>query len=282
MPQETEPFVKYGKLVALAESADIQSYSNRKFSVFEKIDGGNCQVRKVAEGRLVAGSKANFLHGSYLRKREWFERLNGWMHSNYSLYNLPQDIIMFGEWSGNHTIEYAPEHTNKFFLIDLFDVNLNCFTPYRESCERLSSLGIEDVAFTTELARGKITERDIERLLDQPSQYYNGPKEGLVLKDYTSSQQLFLKIYHSEFSEKIRNLRGEVFYLTPARYRKNIYRLIEERGYAKLTSGQLVEGVQEDVRQEEGVIVEDDAILQLFMKYRESGKLLRASRFLAA
>ena len=273
-------FVKYGKLVALADVRDIRQFSDRTFSVFEKIDGGNCQVRKMSDGRLVAGSKANFLHGAYLRKREWFEKLNSWMHQNPSLYNLPPHWVMFGEWSGNHNIVYAPRNADTFFVIDVFDCTRERFFHYSEGVEHLQEAGVECGVPMHSLFQGKVKPQDLSTLLAQPSQYYDGPQEGLVLKDYDSPQQLFLKVYHSDFSEKLRLPNGSINCITPARFRKNIYRVIEERGYTSLTPAQLVEGVQEDVKSEEGIALRQGEVVQALSQFRSQGKLLRAARYL--
>ena len=118
MPAPNTPFVKYGSIPEIGSFRELKISPENHHYIFEKIDGGNCQVRKI-NGRLYAGSKSNFLTGPVIEKSEWFGKLLGWMYPNSSLFSLPENVILFGEWSGNHTIDYR-KNNDKFFLIDVF------------------------------------------------------------------------------------------------------------------------------------------------------------------
>jgi hypothetical protein len=223
-------FVKYKKLTALAGSEDLVRFDGNNFEVYEKIDGGNCQVRKVDDWRLLGGSRANFLTGKHVINRvPWFGKFLKWMYSNPTLCNLPSDKIVFGEWLGNHTIRYLLENTDKFFVIDVLDINSGKFMPYANARKFVEDLGIKDVQFLRLLTRGELRRAKIENLLlNQESDYYPGIREGLVIKDYYSDEQLIMKLHHPMFAELKRLSDGTLDYLTPGRFRKNYFRLRDE------------------------------------------------------
>lgn len=271
-------FIKYGKLKALPHADDVRRFADHHFQVFEKIDGGNCQVRMIGT-ELVGGSKANYLKGTVLNKVDWFKKFNRWIRSNPSLYNLNGDTVLFGEWAGNHTIEYSPENADAFFLIDIFDMERRAFLDYDSAKERVQALNLEGIRCIPTLHRGKVDPDLVERLLAEPSDLYSGPKEGLVLKDYATG--LRLKVYHPDFAEVIHSRGGKREYLTPTRFRKNIFHKIEENNASRLvTHADLVYAVRDDILHEEGVSISPDLIHSKLHEYLEQGKFYRAARFL--
>ncbi len=264
-----DEFIKYGKILALDDFSDIRIYSQNDFFVFEKIDGGNCQVRKI-NGSLVAGSRANFLRGKKLNRFEWFKKLNGWMHSNKSLYNLSEDVVLFGEWAGNHTIDYNQDSSNKFYLIDLFDINSRTFFDYDSAFDYSKEIQLLDVNILNVLHQGVVDKKILEELLNEKSSYYDGPKEGLVLKDY--EKNIFLKIYHEDFVEKRKGLDGRMDYLPRARFNKAFFRLLDEREDG-VKQEDLINAVYQDVLQEEKAKCSIQKVKQRFEKYYNRGDL---------
>lgn len=184
-------FLKYPRMQHLAEALDIL---DNNVSVFEKMDGGNSQIRKV-RGRIVCGSRARFL----LRERDliqpWFKGFQKWALSNYSFYNLPESLVMYGEWLSRHTIEYHSEFTNRFFLLDVYDASKKRFLPYEEAKQLKEDLGVEDVLTLNELANSKVTKNQLEKLALGKSDYSDGNREGVVIKDY--EHQRFVKLWRS-------------------------------------------------------------------------------------
>jgi len=274
-------FVKYGKIPSLAEPEDILSYKDREFEVFEKVDGGNCQVR-VYNWQLFPGTKSNFLKGDIINTWPWFQKFVKWTYSNESLYNLPESLVLFGEWSGNHTIEYSSEYTDRFVVLDVFDTLTGRFLRYSDAIDVLNLAKIKDVVFLRTLANGFLRPSDIERLLlEEPSDFYDGPREGLVLKDYSSEPPLFLKIHHPDFAEKRKVLdekkgrtrKGNVDYLTPNRFRKSIYKILEEEQRRDFSYTDLVEHVRRDVLEEEGFELDYDVVERRLRDYLNAGKL---------
>src|SRR3990172_6688378 len=103
-------FVKYPSIPHLAETLEILDGNN--LQVFEKLDGGNCQVR-MFNGELFCGNRSNFLRREEYFRFPWFKDFKRWTMSNQGLYGLPQSLIVYGEFTSPHTVPYEPEFTNK-------------------------------------------------------------------------------------------------------------------------------------------------------------------------
>ncbi len=191
MNQDPE-FIKYPEIPHLAEALDIL---DGKVQVFEKIDGGNCQVR-MSNGRLFCGSRANFLKRKEFFRFDWFKDFNRWAMSNPSLRSLSENLIVYGEFAAYHTLTYLPEFTNRFFLIDIYDLNSERFLPYGKSRGILEDkLHTEDILFLDSLAKGRVNLDSVNALAMGPSQYSPYEREGVVIKDYR--RQKFAKLWRT-------------------------------------------------------------------------------------
>jgi len=279
-------FVKYESICSILPADDLKKFEASEVEIFEKIDGGNCQVRKVATGTggftIFGGSRANFLKGAVVQRREWFQEMTKWMYNNGSLYNLPENLVMFGEFAGNHTITYSPDFNNKFFLIDFLDLKIGRFMPYEEARRTVSQIGIEGVLTLDILFKGKITDKEVKKILRKPSDYYPGHKEGVVIKDYFSTPQVFSKVLHNEFAEKRIKKGGEIDYLTPARYKKAILRwLDEDENISNINELSLVESVRRDVLREEHVDLDLNTVRRKLNLYLSKGRLPEISSYLS-
>ncbi len=277
------PFVKYDRICEIDELNFGRRLPRGDLMVFEKIDGGNCQVR-CDECQLLPGSRSSYLKGARVDNREWFQRFTRWTYSNGSLYALPPHLVMFGEWSGNHTLTYSEEYTDKFFLTDLLDLETRRFNDYEQAVDILKSLGVEQVLPLPILARGKnLSFQKIDDILKQPSDFRDGPREGLVIKNYGSTPQMFLKTYHPDFSESRRLKDGTMDYLTPIRFRKAILRLVDEdQGLRSngLSQDSVLAEVASDVLGESGVSYSQEAIARRWTAVLKTGKLNDLTRYL--
>lgn len=272
MARPSVQFVKYGKISAVASPRKLTDFlKSRTCEVTEKIDGGNCQIRNI-RWQLVPGSKANVLTGRKINSLPWFEKFVRWVYSNNSLYNLPGDVVVFGEWAGNHTIDYGKEN-DQFFMLDVLNTKQKRFMTYGQAKSFLDDNGIKGMRQLRTLAKGNVSVETLEKLLEEPSDFYSGPKEGLVIKDYSINPPIRVKTYHPDFSEKIETSEGKIELLTPARFRKTIYRLIEGCGNSKIRYVALVAKVVEDVREEEGVTPSIPFTLHKLRQYLEDGSL---------
>lgn len=279
MNLELPDFIKYERICAPLVVNDLADFlKGRAVSVFEKIDGGNCQVRQ-SNFKLLPGSRSKYLRGNAVKRFPWFERFTRWTYSNSSLYNLPENLVMFGEWSGNHTIDYAPENTDQFYLIDVLDQSAGVFLPYEMAKRTIDKIGIEGVRFLDELAIGEVSVPTIESILSAPSSLGDVNKEGLVIKDYYSDRQIAAKVYHPKFAEKLKTPKGRVDYLLPQRFRKGIFRILEE-GNGLVSRAALVAEVSRDVQEEEGISIPEAKIARRLRYYLEHDGLKKVSQFI--
>ena len=202
------PFVKYQRIPHLAE---VMSILRDKVSIYEKLDGGNVQIRNH-NGRILAGNRSSYLTDKFVRSKahilecRWFGDFLKWASGNYSFYNLPEDKIVFGEWLAKHTLDYNLENMNKFYVLDVFDLEKERFIPYENASKLLNNLGLEDVRFLSLIFKGKIRYEELERLVDK-SDYRNGKAEGLVIKNYDSQE--FAKLWERTVNRKKRALSYE-------------------------------------------------------------------------
>jgi len=193
--ENNNKFVKYMRIPHLEE---IPRILNNPVEVYEKIDGGNVQVRKINE-RIFCGSRANFLIREKFFSQKWFKNFQKGALGNKSFYNLPENLVVYGEWTAKHTLDYKPEFTNKFFLIDIFDLDKHKFIPYEESRNKLSELEIKGAVYLKKLLEGYTTIEELEEMISS-SDYRDGDKEGLVIKDYDS--QTFAKLWTNSVRKK--------------------------------------------------------------------------------
>lgn len=284
LPKTLPPFVKYESICEIDEFKLGNKLPRGDLRVFEKVDGGNCQVR-CDEWQLLPGSRSSYLKGSRVDNREWFQRFTRWIYSNASLYALPSHLVVFGEWSGNHTLTYSEEYTDKFFLTDMFDIETRRFKDYEQAVDLLKNLGVEQILSLPVLARGRnLSFEDLNALLEQPSDFREGPREGLVIKNYGSNPQLFLKTYHPDFAESRRLKDGTMDYLTSMRFRKAILRLVDENQGLQLqglSSDSVLAEVASDVLRESGVSYSHDVIARRWGAVLKTGKLNDLTRYLS-
>lgn len=197
--------------------------------VYEKIDGGNCSVRKE-DGILVPYSRSRKLTqqdiGSF-----YFRNFFNWVYSVPELFNLSEDKILCGEWThyGFGHICYNTEYMNKFFLLGVFDKNANKYLHPKDIDKVVDSLKIEDkIIRLPVLRKGSIDESITEELIEVPSNFYNGPKEGIVIHKYGNSFKQGLrmeKYFNREFREIDNNKSGIDKYVTKRRLIKAIQNL---------------------------------------------------------
>ena len=243
-------FVKYGSIEEVSRCDELKNMQGNGVMAFEKIDGGLCQVRNI-DRKLFPGSKANFLTGSAAKKTEWFHNFIAWAYSNPALYRLPEEVVLFGEWSGNHTIDYGANN-DRFFVIDLLNLATNRFFRYDKAKCFLDWKGIEEIKFLPILAFGGIEKKTLDSILEQPSYYYPGPKEGIVIKDYAGEEQTFVKMLNPGFAEKRARLFGRTDPFTEARVRKNLMSGIEQYSREDLTFDTLYNLISVDIKKETG------------------------------
>ena len=183
-------FMKYPRIPHLYEIPEIVDHG---VEVYEKIDGGNAQIRKL-DGRTRCGNRANFLDDKRF-DQFWFRDFLKFVMKNDSFYNLPENIIVFCEWLAPHTLDYKEECKNRAYLTDVYDKDRKLFLPYQEGKEVLVDKGIEELVFLDCLFTGKISINAIKWIAaNKKSRFRDNDKkmEGVVVKDYAG--QRFAKL----------------------------------------------------------------------------------------
>lgn len=224
-------FIKYKRIPHLDE---IPKILNNSVEVYEKIDGGNCQVRKI-EGRVLCGSRAHFLEREEFFRQNWFRDFQKWALKDYRFYDLPENLAIYGEWTSHHTLSYKPEFTNKFFMIDVLDLDTNRFIPYNQGKDRLLDLNIESPIYLKTLFSGKINIEQLKKMVEK-SDYRKGNMEGIIIKDYNS--QKFAKLWTSSVKREETVTQSDV---------NSIFLSLKDEGVI-VTASKLFKQVESDLR----------------------------------
>lgn len=252
-------FEKYGKIPYLESFPQIQG---KRGYIFEKIDGSQCQVRNF-DGRVVGGTKSNYLVGQTTKRSSWIPDFLGWMYNNESLFNLPNDIVLFGEWLEPVSVRgYKKRNIGQFYFIDLGfrDSDELSFFDYDEAVNYLGSWGVSNVRTPEPLRRETVFNENLikEIVLSEQSRLGNCEMEGVILKDYVSqSFAKYLHPKHTEIRAQAKTLEGK--YVNSPRVYKAVRRL-QDRGIKKPSIDDVVFEVSSDVKAETGLDFENDAV----------------------
>ncbi|MCR4362011.1 RNA ligase family protein [Bacillus subtilis] len=113
---------KYRKVLRLGhrETVDVLKEGDH-IVIQEKIDGANASFRRVGN-ELVAFSRRDQLTPEYT--------LKGFYNFVQGLdIHIGEGFVFFGEWTSPHKIQY-PDHQNKFFLYDIYDLEQKKYLPF--------------------------------------------------------------------------------------------------------------------------------------------------------
>lgn len=220
MTQNMENNVKDFKFMRVKEY-DGTERSHKGLFVYEKIDGGNCSVRKE-DGIVVPYSRSRRLTQHDLSSFYFLNFFN-WTYSVPELQNLSEDKILCGEWThyGFGHICYKPEFMERFFLLNVFDRNSGKYLHPDEKDKVVDSLGIKGHLIELPiLRRGDINEQKADELVQGDSDFYDGPREGIVIHKYHESFKNGLrmeKYFSPEFREIDKSKSGIEKYTTKRR-----------------------------------------------------------------
>jgi len=167
--------------------------------VFEKLDGGNVQVAITGEV-VTHGLRSGSLRGT---RAPWKEEFKRWYWTNRESIDELPDGTYFGEFLAPHTVQYKPEYTNKFFLIDVFicDALGDGFVSYERALE-LARPARSAMLPAPLLHKGAVTADLIEKLVNGKSEYsVSGVREGIVIKNYPL--QTFAKVLRRAANNEI-------------------------------------------------------------------------------
>ncbi len=182
-----------------------QARASKDLFVYEKIDGSNCSIRKE-DGIVTPYTRSRKVIQKDLRSF-YFRDFFNWTYSIPELHALEEDKIIFGEWThyGFGHINYNPEYMNKFFLLAVFDRKENKYLHPEKTNELITSLNLNDkLIILPVLQKRNIDQTIAEEIVKSPSNFYEGPKEGIVIHKYGESFKSGLrmeKYFSHEFRE---------------------------------------------------------------------------------
>ena len=260
------PFVKYPEIPYL-ETTDI---FEGPVSVFEKINGSNCQVRKYG-GRIFPGNRSNYVSNrrwdDLKGYKSWISDFKKWAMGNYSLYSLPEEAILFGEWNQrrqlacpleNQQVTYPLEFQDKFFMIDVGLISKSNhleLLDHEGSLNLCKELHLENILPIPHVDLPSVKRQELETILlnGLPGKIATSEMEGVVIRDYTIKPPRYRKLLIQPYSE-IKNVASETRrYVNTPRMRKAVHRLLE-RGLDELDINPevLFGEVREDIVSETG------------------------------
>lgn len=174
-----------------------------------KIDGANMTVGYGDDGRLIVCSRNNMVYHEIQGMltgdkvfRNAVEYVTGHLGLKDLLYNHP-DWVLRGEWLVRHSINYAKEHMNHFYVFDIQRRGTWEYVPYDEYVPALRNMR---VPFVPLLANGRFSVDDLIKLVDGPDVFGAAQKEGIVVKRYGFTNKYgrttWGKLVSADFKEK--------------------------------------------------------------------------------
>ncbi|CAF1343775.1 unnamed protein product [Didymodactylos carnosus] len=213
-PLGIQKFLRTGHLINLgaATSDDFlvplgDSTHSPYVVITEKVDGANMGFSLSADRQLLVQNRSHYItsttHAQFRPLHVWIE-----VHRE-SLYSIldrdpsfPERFILYGEWLvATHSIPYT-RLPNQFLAFDLFDRRMQSWAD-RDALERL--LEGTNISLVPVIYRGpRPTENVLKEMVQHPSQFYNGPIEGIYVKEEQGGQVVNRgKIVRSDFTAGI-------------------------------------------------------------------------------
>jgi hypothetical protein len=244
MEEGKEEFSKYPKifLIGKEENKDIFSVPEDIIDVEEKIDGANFRFMITKEGRIIFGSHNGCLGyddmeigGNWKRCIEFVKTQ---LRGSEMLKPLTEygGLIFYGECCVKHTINYDWGKIPSYLGFDIYRIYNGDFMNNIEKRMLFAELNLPIVPYIKNIKAGEIkelTDNDVPK-----SQYYEGPSEGIVLKNY--KRQIMGKYVREQFREENKNVFGKskkecnddserlvATYCTQARMDKIIFKLVD-------------------------------------------------------
>ena len=228
--------------------------AHKNLFVYEKIDGGNCSVRKE-EGIVTPYSRSRKLTQQDLNLF-YFRNFFNWAYSVSELCNLPEDKIICGEWThyGFGHICYNSEYMERFFLLNVFDRSTEKYLNPNKIDDFIDSLEISRHVIRLPILHQKSLDKKIsDKLVQSKSDFYDGPKEGIVIHKYSDSFRQGLrmeKCYSPDFDEIDSTKTGIRRLITRRRLVKAAQNLKAYR--KKLSFGDVVNAAVNDILRDYG------------------------------
>ncbi len=203
-------FVKYHHVERLGHE-EVEGLLDGEVVVQEKMDGANLTVQSDGEGGLLVASRNRVI----AKGEEVLDGFGGavdWVLGHDGIKGFLRHhphLVLRGEWSRRHSISYAKEHANKFWVFDVQD-DVGAFVPYDEYVPHLRDWGIDFIPVMARLSRPSIEE--VSELAAGPSQWGAEHREGVVVKRYDFRNKwgrtVWGKVVSADFKVKHKGAMG--------------------------------------------------------------------------
>lgn len=164
-------------------SEECEGLLDGEVIVQEKIDGANCTAAWDHEVGLILASRNQVVSVNGDPKKGF----NGFVEyvlgrdAEFGFVCRYPHLILRGEWLVKHTLRYADEHMNKFYVFDV-QYRDGGYMPYEEYAPMLDEFGILTVPHIATLQRP--TPEELTDLVIGPSGMGDIEREGIVVKRY--------------------------------------------------------------------------------------------------
>jgi atypical dual specificity phosphatase len=207
-------FIRTGHLMNLgaATEDDIivpsrQTTETPYVVITEKVDGANMGFSLSADRELLVQNRSHYVTST---AHAQFRPLFAWVETHREgLYNVldrdnsfPERFILYGEWVvATHSIPYS-RLPDRFLAFDLYDRQTQTWAD-RDTLERL--LEGTNISLVPVMYRGpRPTDNILKEMVYRPSQFYDGPVEGIYVKEEQNGQVIHRgKIVRSDFTAGI-------------------------------------------------------------------------------
>ncbi|WP_372609463.1 RNA ligase family protein [Halomonas sp.] len=185
----------------LLDPLDVETLLAGEVLVEEKLDGANLGISWGEDAQMRVQNRGAYLEAPY---RGQFSRLNQWLMQHLAVFqqNLPEYVILFGEWcAARHSLDYAAL-PDWFLVFDVYDRQARRFWSMGRRNELAELLGLATVPL---LQRGRFTVKELEALVRTGrSAYRDGKLEGIVIRQYGPQWcEGRAKLVHPDFVQSI-------------------------------------------------------------------------------
>ncbi|CAF0878509.1 unnamed protein product [Adineta steineri] len=175
--------------------------------ITEKVDGANMGFSLSADRELTVQNRSHYVtsttHAQFRPLYTWIETHREGLYSVLDRDNsFPERYILYGEWVvAQHSIPYT-RLPDRFLAFDLYDRRTQTWAD-RITLERL--LEGTNISLVHIMYQGpRPTDNVLKDMVHRPSQFYDGPVEGIYVKEEQNGQVINRgKIVRSDFTAGI-------------------------------------------------------------------------------
>ena len=201
--------IKYPKIHPLGadENKDIFLVPDDEIIMEEKVDGANFRF-VMRDGRIIFGSRTQSIGDSEQEIGGNWKRCVEYLKEKLTGKNLPSNLMFVGECMVQHSIAYDWERVPPYLGIDVMDLSTGQYLTYNEKKTMFENLDLNIVPLIGVMPVSHLlkTYPKFEDSMVPKSNYYPGPAEGIVFKNY--SKQLMAKYVTDKFKEVNRETFG--------------------------------------------------------------------------